>query len=340
MTEDKGFKSKDIKEICALFTAEVISSVAFGVEANTLRNPACKFRKNIESLFSISFLKTIYFVTVFFAPGFVKYIKPNFCSKHSKKFLENAIESAINTKEMSKSSRNDLIDILISSRKGSDKFKDNAIISQAVLFFSTGFESSLAVMSFSLYELAKNETVQNKLRVEIKNTLNENEGMITYEMVNIGMPYLNNVIYEVLRLYPAVPFIDREVTLLEGENEYNFEPFGDYKASNGTPVYIPIVSIHRNRNFFPNPNVFDPERFSPENKIKIISGSYLPFGIETRNGLGERFGLLQVKVGLINFLKGHSLKLNTKSHKDMVFNNYLITLQSKGGIHLDIFKEN
>lgn len=339
MTADKGFASKEVKEICTNFTTDVITSVAFGIGANISKDPTLGFKKKIETLFSSSPLKTIHFLTVFFAPTLAKYIRPKLFSRNSKDFLENTIKSVIESKEHSENSRNDLIDILIGLRKESLEFTDNAIISQVALFFSSGFESASSTMSFALYELAKNQDTQKKLRDEIKHTLSENEGMITYEVVTMGMPYLNNVVQEVLRLYPVVPFVDREVTLLEGETEYNFEPFGDYKAPNGTPVYIPIVSIHRSRKFFRNPNTFDPDRFSSERRSEIISGTYLPFGIGPRNCIGERFGLLQVKVGLINFLKGHSIKFNAKNPKEMVFNNNINVLQAKEGIFLDIVKE-
>lgn len=341
LTADKGFATVDVKEICTTFTTDVITSVVFGLAESDVREEKSSHMKHLESLlFSTSFLKKVISLTFYFAPDITKYIPPKLFSNKSEKFLENAVKSVMKNREVSGTTRNDLIDTLIHLRKESIEFADNAIIMQATSFLSAGFKSSLSVMYFALYELAKNQTIQKTLRSEIKNTLSENEGLITYEVVTMGMPYLNNVVQEALRLYPAAPFIDRELTLLDGEPEYSLEPFGDYKVPDGSPIYIPILSIHRSRKFFPHPKVFDPERFAPENKSKLISGSYLPFGIGPNNCIEEKFGLIQLKVGLINFLKGHYLKFNTKSQKDMVFDNGVINLQAKGGIYLDIVKEN
>uniref|UniRef100_T1GY89 Cytochrome P450 n=1 Tax=Megaselia scalaris TaxID=36166 RepID=T1GY89_MEGSC len=86
------------------------------------------------------------------------------------------------------------------------------------------FKASSAALSFSLYELAMNAEIQDNLREEIKNVLSENEGLVTYEVINSSMPYLDKVVNEVFRLYPAKPIIVRELSLLDGEDSYNSPP--------------------------------------------------------------------------------------------------------------------
>jgi cytochrome P450 family 9 len=51
-------------------------------------------------------------------------------------------------------------------------------------------------------------------------------------------------------------------------------------------VVVPIRSLHYDPRYFSDPDRFDPERFSDENKGKIVPGSYLPFGIGPRNCIG------------------------------------------------------
>lgn len=48
-----------------------------------------------------------------------------------------------------------------------------------------------------------------------------------------------------------------------------------------------ISAIHMDEKYFPNPNKFDPERFSDENKANIQTGAYLPFGVGPRNCIGK-----------------------------------------------------
>ncbi|XP_029659424.1 probable cytochrome P450 6g2 [Formica exsecta] len=87
--------------------------------------------------------------------------------------------------------RNDLIDILIELKKnygqqdmGEFKFDDDDIVAQAVIFFTGGYETSSTAMAFALYELAIQPEIQDKLRKEIHNALNESDNKITYNMVS------------------------------------------------------------------------------------------------------------------------------------------------------------
>lgn len=61
----------------------------------------------------------------------------------------------------------------------------------------------------------------------------------------------------------------------------------DLKIETGTLVSIPVLGIHRNGDYYDNPNKFDPERFSDENKKFIKPYTYLPFGVGPRNCIGK-----------------------------------------------------
>lgn len=56
-----------------------------------------------------------------------------------------------------------------------------------------------------------------------------------------------------------------------------------------TVVLISVFSIHRDEKYYPNPEIYDPERFSDENKHKILPFSYIPFGVGPRNCIGKIF---------------------------------------------------
>ena len=63
----------------------------------------------------------------------------------------------------------------------------------------------------------------------------------------------------------------------------------------GMSIQIPIHAIHHCPDFYPSPNRFDPERFLPENRDKLIPYTYLPFGAGPRNCVGMRFALMEAK---------------------------------------------
>lgn len=56
-------------------------------------------------------------------------------------------------------------------------------MAQAASFFSAGFETSSTTTAFALYELALQPDLQNTLRKEIVEALDQSDGKITYDMV-------------------------------------------------------------------------------------------------------------------------------------------------------------
>ncbi|XP_011864462.1 PREDICTED: cytochrome P450 6k1-like isoform X2 [Vollenhovia emeryi] len=92
-------------------------------------------------------------------------------------------------------------------------------------------------MSFTLYEIAMNPEIQDRLRKEILDGLDETDGKITYDMV-WSLPYLDMVVSETLRMYPPLPFLDR-VTM----DTYKLPNF-DLKPEKGTPIYISMANLY------------------------------------------------------------------------------------------------
>lgn len=81
-------------------------------------------------------------------------------------------------------------------------------------------------------------------------------------------------------MYPVLPFLDRKVTM-----DYKL-PGTDLVLTKGSNVYIPMMGLHLDPDYFPNPDVYDPERFNEENIGKIIPYSYIPFGEGPHNCIG------------------------------------------------------
>uniref|UniRef100_A0A1B0BSR5 Cytochrome P450 n=1 Tax=Glossina palpalis gambiensis TaxID=67801 RepID=A0A1B0BSR5_9MUSC len=335
----------DLKYISSLYTTDSIATIAFGINANSLKNPNGEFRMHTQSFFSFNFWRFVEFSVCFFLPKLVNIFKVTMFSKKFSKFLRSAINDTIDERDRKGYERNDLIDILVKLRKeaaeGKHSFTDSDfLVAQAGVFLTAGFETSSSTMAFCLYELAKQPNLQEKLRKEIHEALLESNGNLTYEKIS-SLQYLNMVLEETLRLYPILPFLDRQYQAPSDEkHKIILEPFYNFALRNGTPVYIPIYALQRDPKYWKNPEIFDPERFSAENKKLHHPMTYLPFGTGPHNCIGMRIGLLQSKVGLVHFLKNHHVAACKETPKEAQFNVMGVILQFQNGVHLVVKRDN
>lgn len=165
-------------------------------------------------------------------------------------------------------------------------FNDTDVVAQAVTFWLDGFETSSIAISYALYELALNPEIQKKLRNEITTALEKHDGEVSYDIIQ-EIKYLDMFVSESLRLHSPIFSLSRICT-----KTYEFPPArkGDRKPiiiEPGTPVIIPVMAIHYNPDIYPEPDKFNPERFTEENKAKRPKYSYLAFGEGPRICLGN-----------------------------------------------------
>lgn len=88
-------------------------------------------------------------------------------------------------------------------------------------------------------------------------------------------------IIETLRKYPPIPTIFRICT-----EQYKI-PDTNVVIDKDTIVQIPILGIHYDPEYYPDPDKFDPERFSLENKSQRHQYTWLPFGEGPRICIGN-----------------------------------------------------
>lgn len=154
------------------------------------------------------------------------------------------------------------------------------ITAQCMVFFLAGFDTVSTAVYFMAYSLATNPKVQAKVHQEINELVMSLNGRLpAYEDIQ-KLSYLDMVLSETLRMYPPVPTLDRrcnQMTTIENNDGSKVE------LQPGDVVFFPVTSIHKDPNYFPEPDKFIPERFSPENRDNIKPFSYLPFGVGPRN---------------------------------------------------------
>ncbi|RZC39558.1 p450 domain containing protein, partial [Asbolus verrucosus] len=206
---------------------------------------------------------------------------------------------------------------------------DLDITAQALVFFFGSFDSVSALMCFMLYELGINPDVQEKLKQEVDETAEKCNGKLTYEALT-RMKYMDMVVSETLRLWPTVVTADRVCT-----RPYTIQPKTPNEKplylKKGTTVWLPIYAIQRDPQYFPDPERFDPERFSEENKGNIRPYTYLPFGSGPRNCIGSRFALLETKVLFFHILSHFEIIPIEKTQIPLQLNRKSFNMTAEGG---------
>ena len=102
-------------------------------------------------------------------------------------------------------------------------------------------------------------------------------------------------------------------------------------------IWIPAHGIHRDPEYYPNPDKFDPERFSDENKDSIRPYTYMPFGLGPRNCIGSRFALLEIKSLLFKLLLNFEIVPSKKTQIPIKLSRKtIIGHTAEGGFWLEL----
>ncbi|XP_071571012.1 cytochrome P450 4C1-like isoform X1 [Temnothorax nylanderi] len=178
-----------------------------------------------------------------------------------------------------------MLDLLIAA------FRDGLMIDSDIqeevdLFMFAGHDTTAMGLCYILALLAEHNDIQDRVRNEVDIALQENEQKYTMKLLQ-DLPYLDRCIKEALRLYPSVYLISR----IAAEDV----KLQSYLVPAGTFLHLNIYGVHRDPNFWSNPEVFDPDRFLPEKIRHRHPYSYLPFSAGPRNCIGQRFAMLEMK---------------------------------------------
>ncbi|GFS86450.1 cytochrome P450 4C1 [Nephila pilipes] len=135
---------------------------------------------------------------------------------------------------------------------------------------------------------------------------------------------------ESLRLYPSVPAFGRMIRNdIEIENKI---------VPKGSICLVHTFLLHRDPEVFPNPEKFDPDRFSPNNNISRHPFAYVPFSAGPRNCIGQRFALMEMKTVLSSILRNY--KVRSLDPRDQVLLLDEIVLRPLNGLRIQIRKRN
>ncbi|XP_050743325.1 uncharacterized protein LOC108030172 [Drosophila biarmipes] len=328
----------EVTDLVARFTADVIGICAFGLECNSLRDPKAEFVQMGYSALRERRHGWLVDFLIFGAPKLAVKLGLQLLLPRVQVFYMSIVSNTIDYRVRNEVTLNDLMDLLIELKLKSDNgdrqtgLTFNEVAAQVFTFFLAGFEAGSTTMGFALYELACNQDVQENVRTEVDRVLREHNGRLDYDSM-LEMTYLDKVVNETLRKHPVVAHLVRIATksYVHSSPKYSIEP--------GTGVMVPILGIHHDPEFYPEPEKFIPERFDEEQIKKRPACAFLPFGAGPRNCIGFRLGRMQVIIGLALLIRNFRFELHpTKTSVPIKYKIKNLLLSSEGGISLNVSK--
>lgn len=103
----------NMREACAKFTTDVITSCAFGIQANSFKDPKAEFRDIGRRIFAAEYLRALEISAFFFFPEVVSLLGFKLFEKYGTKFLRQSFNEVFNARVKSGTTRHDLVDMLI-----------------------------------------------------------------------------------------------------------------------------------------------------------------------------------------------------------------------------------
>ncbi|KAF5288516.1 hypothetical protein FQA39_LY15384 [Lamprigera yunnana] len=338
---ENGEVALEAKDSFTRFANDIIATCAFGVQCNSLVDRNNEFYVMGKEVTDFTGFKALKMFGYEISSTLMRLLNVKMFSNNVASFFRKIVRETIHYRKQNNVVRPDMIHLLLEASKklqnpsetaksksdGSELSHDD-ITAQALIFFFAGFETISSAMCYLCYELAIHPEIQQRLYNELKETL-KTSPQLAYENI-ASMKYLDSVISESLRLHTLAPFLDRKC-----HKSYTIEAANQSEKSlhirKGQTVWVPVGAIHHDEQYHPNPLKFDPERFNAENRYKINTSTYLPFGsgprncigktkldslvqeLNTRIVLGSRFALLELKLLTVEILRNFEIVPNNKT---------------------------
>ncbi|XP_067121799.1 cytochrome P450 3A15-like [Centruroides vittatus] len=182
----------------------------------------------------------------------------------------------------------------VSSTNRDRKLTSDSILVNIVLLLTARYEAISLTLECYTYYLAYNSKRQDRIRLEINNHIEKNKD-IQYEDL-IKLQYLDQAISETLR------FSSQSVINISRAVEQDFKYKG-MTIPKQVAIFVPVAILHRDPNYWHEADKFDPDRFSPENRINISPMTYQPFGAGPRNCVAYRMARTVMKLVMANLIR-------------------------------------
>ncbi|KAI5196281.1 Cytochrome P450 4F3 [Manis pentadactyla] len=299
----EGSSRLDMFEHISLMTLDSLQKCVFSFDSNCQEKPS----EYIAAILELSALVSKRHQQIFLHTDFLYYLTPDGQRfRRACRLVHNFTDAVIQERRRTlpsegideflqakaKAKTLDFIDVLLLSKDEDGKeLSDEDIRAEADTFMFAGHDTTASGLSWVLYNFAKYPEYQERCRQEVQELLRDREPKeMAWDDLS-QLPFLTMCIKESLRLHPPVTIVSRcctqDIVLPDGR-----------VIPKGVICLISIFGTHHNPSVWPDPEVYDPSRFEPENIKKRSPLAYIPFSAGPRNCIGQTFAMAEMKVAL------------------------------------------
>jgi cytochrome P450 len=214
--------------------------------------------------------------------------------------LDQLIQGFIDARRNTGEDKGDLLSMLLLAREadGSGGMTDKQVRDEAMTLFGAGHETTANALMWTWYLLAQHPHIEAKLHAELDAALDGRAPTLA-DLPNL--PYTERVVKEAMRLYPPAWAFTREAV----------QPFD----LNGFPVHprdvllVNVYGLHHSAQYFPQPETFDPDRWTPAFEKALPRYAYIPFGGGPRVCIGNAFAMMEARLVLAAIAQRFALRL-------------------------------
>lgn len=232
--------------------------------------------------------------------------------------IDRAVARMIAEHRAGRRDPDDLLSLMLRAHgKGGN---DRQLRDEVVTIFLAGYETVSNALTWTWYLLSQNPEAEQKMHAEVDGVLGGREATADDTP---RLHYTEMVLAEAMRLYPPAWGMGRQAL---GDFE-----LGPYRFPARTTIAMSQYILQRDARYFPQPERFDPERFTAAAKARRPKFAYFPFGGGGRQCIGESFAWTEGVLVLATIAQKWRLRLDPGQKVEI---EPLITLRPKFGMRM------
>jgi enediyne biosynthesis protein E7 len=181
-------------------------------------------------------------------------------------------------------------------RETGEAMSNGQLVNELLTLIVAGHETTASGLNWSWYLLSRNPEAEARLHAEIDAA----PDIPAPSLAQVdSLTYTRQVVNEALRLYPPGWLLYRRTI--------DADVLGGFPVPAGTNVMLPLYLTHRHPRFWPDPDVFQPDRFTAEREAERPRFAYVPFAAGPRHCIGETLALYEMLMHLYKAARHYRL---------------------------------